>query len=73
MNKVELMYYQKELADIKTYCTNNGLTVKYRDQVFYLYNHKIYNQNMEIIIDYAENGFLDLFEFYEYFEAVDDK
>lgn len=68
MNNLEKLYFVKELEDIKTFCIKNGQITRYQNQTYYLYNNKIYNKNMEIVIDHAENGFLDLFEYYEYFE-----
>lgn len=71
MLDMEKLYYEKELADIKNHCIKNGLSVRYKNQDFYLYEHKLYDKNMELIIDHAENGFLDLFEYYEYFEQIE--
>ena len=67
MEGLERLYYDKELADIKAFCIKRGHTVKYENRDYYLYDHKIYDEDMNIIIEYAENGFLDLFEYYEYF------
>lgn len=67
MNEIERLYHEKEKADIKTFCIKNGLTIRYENRDYYLYDRKIYDENMSIVIEYAENGFLDLFEYYEYF------
>lgn len=67
MDDLERLYADKELADIKAFCIKHGYTIRYRNQDFYLYARKIYDKDMNIVIEYAENGFLDLFEYYEYF------
>ena len=67
MDELERLYCEKELADIKAYCIKHGQTIRYQNQDFYLYDRKIYDKNMDIVIEFAENGFLDLFEYYEYF------
>lgn len=64
----ELDWLEKELKDIKEYCIRHGQTIKYRNEVFYLYQRRIYDNDMNIVIECAENGFLDLFEYHEYFE-----
>jgi hypothetical protein len=64
---IEFMYLDKELKDIKEWCIKNNKTIKYRNQDYYLYQNRIYDKDMNLIIEYAENGFLDLFEYYEYF------
>lgn len=67
MDELERLYYDKEMEDIKAFCIKHGKTVQFRNQPHYLYDRKIYDKDMNIIIEYAENGFLDLFEYYEYF------
>lgn len=42
--------------------------IKYRKKTYYLLNNKIYDSKANIIIENAENGFLDLCEYFEYFE-----
>ena len=66
-HKTEAMYFDKEMKDIKEWCIKNKQTIKYHNQDYYLYQHRIYDKDMNLIIEYAENGFLDLFEYYEYF------
>lgn len=73
MDELERLYYEKELADIKAFCNKHGQTIRYQNQDFYLYDRKIYDKDMNIIIDYAANGFLDLFEYYEYFPPSERK
>ena len=68
MDELGRLYYEKELADIKAFCIKHGHAIKYRGRSYYLYDRKIYDQDMNVVIEYAENGFLDLFEYYEYFE-----
>lgn len=68
MDELDFLYFEKELSDIKAFCVKNGLTIRYQNRDYYLYDHKIYDEDMDIIIEHAENGFLDLFEYYEYFE-----
>ena len=68
MDELELLHFEKEQKDIKEYCIKYGQTIKYRNKVFYLYQHTIYDKDMNTVIEYAENGFLDLFEYHEYFE-----
>ena len=40
---------------------------RYRGRVYYLCNGVIYTQRMEVLIPDATNGFLDLYEYFEYF------
>lgn len=42
--------------------------LRYRGKTFYLHNQTIYTSNMEVFIENATNGFLDLYEYFEYFE-----
>ncbi len=65
---MERLYFEKEQKDIKEYCIKHKQTTKYRNQTFYLYQRTIYDKDMNIVIEHAENGFLDLFEYHEYFE-----
>ena len=73
MRNLERLYYEKELADIKAFCTKHGQTIKYKNQDYYLYQRTIYDKDMNVIIDRADNGFLDLFEYYEYFPPNERK
>lgn len=41
--------------------------LEYKGKMYYLYAGKIYDDGMEIIIEEATNGFLDLYEYFEYF------
>ena len=67
MDEIELMYLEKEINDIKDWCIKHNQTIKYRNQDYYLYCKTIYDKDMNIVIENAENGFLDLYEYYEYF------
>ena len=73
MDYWERLYYEKELDDIKTFCIKHGQTIKYKNQDYYLYQRKIYDKDMNVIIEHAANGFLDLFEYYEYFPPDERK
>lgn len=64
----EMDWFLIELRDIKEYCIKKGWTIEYEGRNYYKYYHKIYDDDMNVIISYAENGFLDLFEYFEYFE-----
>ena len=66
-HETETLYFDKEMKDIKEWCIKNKQTIKYQNRDYYLYQQKIYDEEMNLIIEYAENGFLDLFEYYEYF------
>lgn len=68
MEESEMLYFEKELKDIKEWCIKNNQTIQYRNSTYYLYDNRIYDSEMNIIIEYAENGFLDLFEYFKYFE-----
>lgn len=68
MQEIESLYAEKERKDIKQYCIKHGNTIRYRGQTFYLYLNRIYDEEMNLIISQAENGFLDLYEYHEYFE-----
>ena len=67
MNEIEKIYIEKELNDIKDWCIKHNQTIEYQNQRYYLYCKNIYDKDMNIIIENAENGFLDLYEYYEYF------
>ena len=41
--------------------------LRYRGRMYYLYNGTIYDSKLNIVIPEATNGFLDLYEYYEYF------
>jgi hypothetical protein len=41
--------------------------LKYRGKTYYLYENTIYDAALNIIIEDARNGFLDLYEYFEYF------
>lgn len=47
--------------------TLNGEKLKYNGKMYYLYDNIIYDNDMNVIIENATNGFLDLYEYYEYF------
>ena len=68
MTELEWLYFEKEREDIKRFCIEHGQTIEYRGRTFYLYLRNIYDEDMNLVIEHAENGFLDLFEYYEYFE-----
>ena len=44
-----------------------GQKLKYKGAMYYLYNNIIYDKDLNIIIPEATNGFLDLYEYFEYF------
>ena len=67
MDDLERLYFEKERADIKTWCRENKQTLKYMGQTYYLYQGTVYDSNMDVIVPEATNGFLDLYEYYEYF------
>lgn len=68
MDDMEILFFEKEQKDIKDWCIKHNQMIIYRNRPYYLYDNKIYDKDMDIIIPYAENGFLDLFEYFEYFE-----
>ena len=41
--------------------------LRYRGKVYYLHQGVIYDSNLEVLIPDATNGFLDLYESFEYF------
>lgn len=45
----------------------NAQRLRYRGRVYYLYQGAIYNSKLEVVIPEATNGFLDLYEYFEYF------
>ena len=67
MNELERLYFEKEQDNIKAWCRENKQTLKYRGETYYLYQGSIYDSNMDVIVPEATNGFLDLYEYYEYF------
>lgn len=44
-----------------------AVNTRYRNKKYYLYDNCIFDENMNIVIENATNGFLDLYEYYEYF------
>lgn len=72
MDEMERLHFEKEQRDIKEYCIKNGQAIEYRGQRFFLYLKNIYDEGMNLVIEHAENGFLDLFEYYEYFEQNEE-
>lgn len=67
MNEIEMLYFEKEQKDIKAWCIQHNQILKYRNKNYYLYLNTIYDENMNIVVEDAGNGFLDLYEYYEYF------
>ena len=67
MEGIERLYFEKEQKDIKDWCKQNGKSLKYHGKQYYLFDGNIYDEDMNIIIESAENGFLDLYEYFEYF------
>lgn len=41
--------------------------LRYRGATYYLHQGVIYDPNLEVLIPDATNGFLDLYEYFEYF------
>lgn len=41
--------------------------LKYNGRIYYLYDGTIYDARMNVFIEQAANGFLDLYEYFEYF------
>ena len=68
MDDLESLYFEKERADIKAYCLRTtGLHIRYRGRDWYLYQNTVYDDDMNEFITEATNGFLDLYEYFEYF------
>jgi len=68
MEDLEMLYFKEEMRDIKDFCIRHKKVIKYQNRPYYLYDKTIYDKDMNIVIEYAENGFLDLFEYFEDFE-----
>ena len=47
--------------------------LRYRGRTYYLYNGAIYDSNLNEIIPEASSGFLDLYEYFEYFPQPEIK
>lgn len=47
--------------------------LKYRGKMYYLYDNDIYDNDLNIVVENATNGFLDLYEYFEYFPQPDIK
>lgn len=72
MNDLGMLYLEKELADIKAYCIRTpGCRLRYKGLVWYLYQNTVYDAGMNVFIPEATNGFLDLYEYFEYFPQPD--
>lgn len=41
--------------------------LKYKGKIYYLYDNTIFDSAMNVIVEDATNGFLDLYEYFEYF------
>lgn len=54
-------------ADIRAFCRSSGQVIRYKNRDWYLYQVTIYDAGMNAIIPEATNGFLDLYEYFEYF------
>lgn len=54
-------------GEVFTHIRNTAEKLEYDGQLYYLYDDQIYNDDMVIIIENAANGFLDLYEYFEYF------
>lgn len=51
----------------KSIIKKDAKLLRYRGATYYLYNGVIYDQRLDVIIPEATNGFLDLYEHFEYF------
>lgn len=51
----------------------NADRLRYRGRIYYLYAGTIYNSKLEVVIPDASNGFLDLYEYFEYFPQPEIK
>lgn len=47
--------------------------LRYRGKTYYLYNGAIYDSDLNVVIPEASNGFLDLYEYFEYFPQPEIK
>lgn len=56
-------FFNEVYGDIKKVAEK----LRYKGKTYYLYAGKIYNEDMKVIIEEATNGFLDLYEYFEYF------
>ena len=54
-------------GEVYTHIRNTAEKLEYEGEIYYLYDNQIYNEDMRIIIENASNGFLDLYEYFEYF------
>lgn len=41
--------------------------IRYKGRIYYLYENTVYDAKLNIVIEDARNGFLDLYEYFEYF------
>ena len=54
------------MNDKEIKCTSEK--IKYRGRIYYLKDCVIYDAQLNVIIPDVSNGFLDLYEYFEYFE-----
>lgn len=66
-HEIETMYAEKERQDIKDWCRKHKQSLRYKGSTYYLYEGCIYDNDMNVVIPEATNGFLDLYEYFEYF------
>ena len=67
MDGLERLYFEKEQEDIKAFCRQSGQVLRYQNRDWYLYQGAVYDADMNLFIPEATNGFLDLYEYFEYF------
>ena len=68
--ELEMMYFEQELQDIKNFCIKHNQMIVYRNRPYYLYDERIYDLDMNVVIREAPNGFLDLYEYFEELEKT---
>lgn len=49
----------------------NAQRLRYRGATYYLHEGSIYGPDLQLLIPDATNGFLDLYEYFEYFPQPD--
>lgn len=58
---------KEKASETRTRIKEEAQKLKYKGKTYYLYKNTIYDAALNVIIEDASNGFLDLYEYFEYF------
>lgn len=58
---------EAKTSEMRTRIKKEAQKLKYKGKTYYLHLNTIYDAALNAIIEDASNGFLDLYEYFEYF------